>query len=183
MSQDHLMQWEGKECSSEPSQMVSSAGASHSMHGHAKQTWLGAEAGKDLLPPALSALVSLLPQLEKSILARVVEDLLDSFIILSSLLLLLLLSVLLFSDLCWFEKAFQLASPSLQHFRAVLLALFCLDSLPSLSALPASHQHECPETPGAMLLSLPPDQSPQLPTPTCCHCCHLSVKSPGFLHF
>lgn len=52
-----------------------------------------------------------------------------------------------------------------------------------LSALPASQQLECPETPGAILPSLPPDHTPQLPTPTCCHCCHSSVKSPGFLSF
>lgn len=135
MSQDHLMQWEGKECSSEPLQMVSSAGASHSTHGHAKQTWLGAEAGKDLLPPALSALVSLLPQLEKSILARVVEDLWDSYIILSSLLLLLLLSVLLWSVLIWkgfpvgqpFSPAFSLSSPCplLSGFSALALCFAC----------------------------------------------------------
>lgn len=138
------------------------------------------EAGKDLLPAAFSALVSLLPQLEKFILARVVEDLWDSYIILfSSSSSCLSFSSPISADL----KRLSSWPALLSSIFSFLLALFCLDSLPSLTALPASHQHECPETPGAVLLSLPRDQTSQLPTPTCCHCCHSSVKSPGFLLF
>lgn len=91
--------------------MVNLAGAKSSMCDHAKQTWLGnLEVGKDLLPAALSASVSLFPQLEKFNLLEQWRSFQDSCFLFPppasarpSL-----------YNLCRFEKVLQLAMSSLQ---------------------------------------------------------------------
>lgn len=132
MSPDHFTQWKGNKYNSEPLQMVNVAGAKHSMCGHAKQTWLGTWSWQ---VPSTCCLVcfSFPPSsVGKSLLARAVEDLSDCYVsfffFFSSSSPCLSFSFLTSAHLqrlsSWSGLLSRISS-------SVLLALFCLDSLPS----------------------------------------------------
>lgn len=111
------------------------------------------EVGKYLLPAALSASVSLLPQLENPYLLKQWKTFQTAMPLFFFFLLLLPLLVLFFSNQCSFAKAFQLVRAALQNFQLCspcpllsgFSAVFLLYLLPNnLSAQKYQVQFFCP---------------------------------------